>query len=88
MPEIPKFVVGEVAILQSMDARPHLWNADVTVLEVRWAVNPTDIHGMPQPSAFIYEIDACEGLFFEYTLKKKDRPQIEILEKTTVEVMA
>jgi len=84
----PRFEVGEVAILQSVDAPTTMWNAEVTVMSVKWADNPLDIHGMPQPSSFLYEINIHDGLFLEQTLKKKSEPQIEILEKTSVEVLA
>jgi len=85
---IPLFAVGEPALLQSMDAPSTMWNAEVTVMSVKWANHPTDIHGMPQPSSFVYEIDIHTGLFLEQTLKKKDTPQIEILEKASVEVLS
>jgi len=78
----PRFEVGEVAILQSVDAPTTMWNAEVTVMSVKWADNPLDIHGMPQPSSFLYEINIHDGLFLE------SEPQIEILEKTSVEVLA
>jgi len=82
---IQLFAVGETAILQSLDASSDLWNALVTVTSCKWSECPIDIHGMPQVSTYIYEIDIHEGYYIQAALKKLDTPIIAIKEKQVEE---
>ena len=75
------FAVGEPAILQSLDAPIDFWNAGIVILSVKWMEYPTDIHGFPQESTFVYEIDIRTGYFAQSALRKLDAPAIEIKEQ-------
>ena len=79
------FSVGEPAILQSLDAPHRMWNARVVIKSVKWVETPYDIHGMPQPSTYVYEIDISNKIFVQSALRKIDDTSIEIKEQTSIE---
>ena len=82
---IQLFAIGEVAILQSLDAPSYMWNMRVNVLSVKWMDHPNDIHGMPQESTFAYEIDALDGYYIQAALRKLNTPTIFIKEQEALE---
>ena len=79
------FSVGELAILQSLDAPLDMWNAHVVVTSVKWVENPLDIHGMPQPSTYVYEINICDKRFVQAALRKFNTLSIKIKEQVALE---
>lgn len=81
---IQLFAVGEEAILQSIDAPIEMWNARVTITSCKWVENPIDVHGMPQPSTFVYEVGCCRQ-FVQSALRKLETPTITIKEKVAIE---
>jgi len=84
---IQRFEVGEVAILQSIDAPLTMWNARVTIQSVKWIEYPLDIHGMPQPSTYVYTVDIDDRQFVEAALRKISTPNIKVEEQIADKVL-
>jgi len=81
---IQLFAIGEVAILQSIDAPIEMWNLQVTVMTCKWVENALDVYGMPQPSTYVYEIDLSYRRFVQSALRKIDTVNIKIKENIGV----
>ncbi len=81
------FEVGELAILQSLEAPLEMWNARVTIISVKWMENPLDIYGMPQLSTYVYNVDIDDRLFVQAALRKVSTPDIKIEEQIADKVL-